>query len=156
MNVIVAPEHNPYSLDPARLEKVCEFALEESGAPSSSEVSLTLVDNDEMASLNERYRGIVGPTDVLSFECDNLDDDFPIDEKSQDNVLGDIIIAPEIAMRQSKEYATSLEEEIDLLCVHGILHLQGYDHIVDEDAEEMEALQSSILDKWKSREATHA
>lgn len=156
MNVIVSTDHNPCDLDPSRIEKICEFALRESGAPSASEVSVSFVDDGEMATLNEQYRGISGPTDVLSFECDNLDDDFPSGEVLQGDILGDIVIAPDVAAKQAAEYGTSLQEELDLLCVHGILHLQGYDHVIDEDAEEMEGLQKDILMKWKTQEGGNA
>lgn len=156
MNVIVSMDYDPFHLDPSRISKVCEFALRESGAPAASEVSVSFVDNDEMASLNEQYRGISGPTDVLSFECDNLDDDFPSAEVLQDDILGDIVIAPDVAVKQAEEYGTGLEEELELLCVHGILHLQGYDHVIDEEAEEMEGLQKDILSKWKTREGENA
>lgn len=156
MNVIVSSDYNPYSIDSERIKNICEFALVESEAPETSEVSVTFIDNDEMAFLNERYRGKKGPTDVLSFECDNLEDDFPIEEELQGHILGDIVIAPDIAYKQSKEYGSTFEEEIDLLCVHGILHLQGYDHILDNDAKVMENLQKDILLKWNNREERDA
>ena len=156
MNVIVNFDYNPMSIGESQIVDICDFALKESGAPDSSEVSVTFVDNEEMASLNEEYRGKVGPTDVLSFECDNLDDDFPVDGDIQDYVLGDIVIAPDVAFAQAKEYGTSFEDELNLLCVHGILHLQGYDHILDGDAKEMEDLQKGILNKWNNRESIDA
>lgn len=151
MNIIVSTDHNPYSFRSSRIEAICKFALKESGAPESSEVSVSFVDNDEMTSLNEQYRDISGPTDVLSFECDNLEDGFPTDKELQGHILGDIVIAPDVAFKQASELGSSLEDEIDLLCVHGILHLQGYDHVLDDEAKEMEDLQKDILDKWTTR-----
>lgn len=156
MKVIVSMDHDPYSIDPSRVEGICVYALKMSGAPESSEISVSFIDDNEMAELNSRYRGKDGPTDVLSFECDNLDDGFPKDEGRNEHLLGDIVIAPDVAKRQSVEYGNDLEAEIDLLCVHGVLHLQGYDHVQDEDAEEMEGLQSEILCKWKDEVSAYA
>lgn len=156
MNVIVSTDYNPHSIDAARIKDICEFALVASDAPESSEVSVSFVNNDEMSVLNEQYRGISGPTDVLSFECDNLEDDFPINEELQGQILGDIVIAPDIAYKQSQEYGSTFEDEINLLCVHGILHLQGYDHILDKDAKVMESLQKDILLKWNNKEERDA
>ena len=90
------------------------------------------------------------PTDVLSFECDGLDDGFPVPEGSGP-VLGDIVIAPEVAKAQAQANGHGYDEEIDLLVVHGLLHLCGYDHIDDEDAAVMEPLQDAILRSWSDR-----
>lgn len=156
MNVIVSLDYNPLTLREDRIKAICGFALQKSGAPEMSEVSISFIDNEEMASMNEHYRGKEGPTDVLSFECDNLDDSFPSAEGDQAVILGDILIAPDVAAAQAEQYGTDPQSEIDLLCVHGILHLQGYDHVLDEDAAEMEELQKRILDMWKSGEGGDA
>lgn len=67
--------------------------------------------------------------------------------------LGDVIIAPDVAIRQTAEFGTTFEEEISLLLVHGLLHLCGYDHIEDDEAERMESLESEILEAWTERRA---
>lgn len=135
------------------LEELARFALKRLALPATTELSITFVDIDEMARLNGAYRGKEGPTDVLSFECDNLDDSFPVsrDEKGL-YALGDVIIAPAIAQRQATEYETTFEEELELLLVHGILHLCGYDHIDDEEAAVMEGKQAELLRAWRSGE----
>jgi len=115
-------------------------------APDESELSIALVDSDEMASLNEQYRGIEGPTDVLSFGCDDpcpTPGDEPI-------TLGDVIIAPEVASAQASELGTTVESELNLLLVHGILHLLGYDHDSDEDAEVMQQRERVLLDAYQA------
>jgi len=97
-----------------------------------------------MANLNERYRGIQGPTDVLSFGCDDpcaVESDEPI-------TLGDVIVAPEIAERQAAEYGHTVEEELNLLLVHGILHLLGYVHETDEDAAVMQERERVLLSAY--------
>ena len=93
---------------------------------------------------------------MLSFECDGFDDDFEDDMATPDGVdipfeLGDIVIAVDVAMRQTEEFGTTFQEEIELLLTHGMLHLCGYDHIEDDEAEVMEALERRILAAWHSR-----
>ena len=94
-----------------------------------------------------------GPTDVLSFECDNLSDDVTNADGADCPVyeLGDVIIAPDVALAQSEEYGNSLEDEVSLLLVHGLLHLCGYDHIEDDEAEVMEARERELLTEWAER-----
>ena len=126
--------------------------------PENTEVSITFVDDEEIAQLNEEYRGKFGPTDVLSFECDGLDDEFELFDddafEEPEITLGDIVIATDVANRQKDEYGTTFEQEISLLLVHGLLHLCGYDHIEDEDAVVMEALEKKILSAWYGHEVS--
>lgn len=98
------------------------------------EISLTLTDNEGIMLINYEYRKIDKPTDVLS---------FPMDE---DTILGDIIISIEKALQQANEYGHSFEREISFLCVHGLLHLLGYDHEKsDADEKIMFAHQDNIM-----------
>jgi probable rRNA maturation factor len=94
------------------------------------EVSLSLVDEDEMADLHRRYMGEDGPTDVLSFPMDEPDGDV--------HVLGDVVIAPAVAARNNPADPAG---ELRLLVVHGVLHLLGYDHERDAERAEMWARQ---------------
>jgi len=115
--------------------------------PEMTELSIALVDEDEMAHLNNQYRGIDGPTDVLSFGCDDpcpAPGDEPI-------TLGDVVIAPAVAERQAAELGHSVERELDVLLVHGVLHLLGYDHEAADDAGAMAARESALLDAYESR-----
>ncbi|MFA6829530.1 MAG: rRNA maturation RNase YbeY, partial [Bacilli bacterium] len=108
----------------------------------SYEVSLSLLDDDEMQKLNNQYRQIDRPTDVLTFayrEADFNPDDPVID-------LGSIMISPTIAKRQAKEYSHPFKREMAFLFIHGLLHIFGYDHHAGEkDAEIMFDLQNKIL-----------
>jgi probable rRNA maturation factor len=113
-------------------------------APDAVELSIALVDDEEMAHLNEQYRGIAGPTDVLSFGCD---DPCPA-ATGEPIALGDVIIAPEVARVQAAELGTTVEDELDLLLVHGVLHLMGYDHGGDADAAVMQARERAVLAAW--------
>ena len=136
------------------VEELVTFALREEGCPDNVEVSVSFVDDARIAELNEEFRGKAGPTDVLSFECDGVDDEAPEDvAEAPFFELGDIVIAPDVAERQTKEFGTTFEEEVSLLLVHGTLHLCGYDHIVDEEAEVMEAREDAILAAWRAHRA---
>lgn len=102
--------------------------------------SVNFISKDEIHKLNKTYRNVDNPTDVLSFEADDIEGD-----------LGDIFICVEVAKQNSIKYNTSLDSELKLLVVHGILHLCGYDHIKEDDAKIMESKEEEILDAWESR-----
>ena len=137
MEILITYGHREEDLASLPIRDLALFVLEREGKPINTEVSISFVNDTAMAELNERFRGMEGPTDVLSFECDNIDDDITAADGPSCPVyeLGDIIIAPDVAARQSTEFGNSFEQEVSLLIVHGLLHLCGYDHIVDEEAE---------------------
>jgi len=144
MQVSITSHREPEPLNFEAFERLAVFALKLEAAPELSELSIALVDDEEMAHLNEQYRGIAEPTDVLSFGCDDpcvAVGDEPI-------MLGDVIIAPSVAERQAAELGTTVEAELNLLLVHGILHLLGYDHVADEDAVAMQAREAVVLDAY--------
>lgn len=148
MNVLVSYDHRADDLAVLPVEELVAFVLNEEGCPENSEVSVSFVDDDAIAALNEEYRGKTGPTDVLSFECDGDDEGWmPLGDEAPFE-LGDVIIAPDVAQRQTDLYGTSFEGEITLLLVHGLLHLCGYDHIDDDEADEMEARERAVLGAW--------
>lgn len=105
------------------------------------EVTLLLTDDDQLKALNKEYRGIDKPTDVLSFEAGDtmpgMDNDDPY--------LGDIVISVPMAERQAKQGGHSLKAELQLLTVHGTLHLLGFDHEEPEEKDRMWWTQASIL-----------
>lgn len=137
-----------YEPDCDRMARLVDHVASRMELPDSAEVSISFIGEDEICELNAEYRGIDSPTDVLSFECDGLDDDFPQTPENE-LTLGDIMISPSVAAKQAPEHGNTAEAETDLLIVHGMLHLCGYDHIEDDEAEEMEALQDSILLEWR-------
>lgn len=151
MEILIDYRYREEDLASLPLEELCRFILQQEEKPESSEVSVSFVDDEEIAELNEEYRGKIGPTDVLSFECDNIEDEmsgFGIEEDIYE--LGDIVIAVDVAERQTKEFGTTFEEEITLLMVHGLLHLCGYDHIEDDEAEVMEAREAQLIAAWNA------
>ena len=144
MQISIVSHREPEPLDLTAFERLAAFVLDREEAPVYTELSIAVVELAEMTELNERYRGKKGPTDVLSFECDDLcaaDVDEPV-------TLGDVVIAPEIAEVQAGEYGHTVEEELNLLLVHGVLHLLGYDHEADEDALAMQARERALLTAW--------
>lgn len=115
------------------MNSLAKFVLEAEGKDAVA--SVNFVDKAEIHKLNKQYRNIDAPTDVLSFESDIEGD------------LGDIFICKEVAAENAKKFGTSLENELNLLVVHGCLHLCGYDHMNDDEAKIMEAREEEILDE---------
>ncbi len=103
-----------------------------------AEISVRIVSAVESAELNLRYRGKEGPTNVLSFPAD-------IPDFVESDLLGDIVICATIVRKEANEQHKTLEAHWAHMLVHGTLHLLGYDHIKDNEAETMEALETTIL-----------
>ena len=123
--------------DDAAFRRWCELALRQRSA--DSEMTIRLVDEAEGRELNHTYRHKDYATNVLSFPADVPDDllDIPL--------LGDLVICVAVVEREAAEQGKSLEAHWAHLVIHGCLHLLGYDHIEDEEAEEMEALERTLL-----------
>lgn len=102
------------------------------------ELSIRLVDAKESAELNSSYRDKTGPTNVLSFPFESP---VPMDPR----LLGDLIICVPVVEREAREQNKKLNDHWSHLVIHGCLHLLGYDHIDDDEAEDMEALEITIL-----------
>ena len=147
MLISITSHREPEFLELSTFERLAAFALEREDAPENSELSIAVVDLAEMTDLNMRYRGMTGPTDVLSFGCD---DPCAVVNPGESVTLGDVVIAPEVAEAQAAEYGHTVEEELNLLLVHGVLHLLGYDHEADEDATAMQLREQSILLAWSA------
>lgn len=107
-----------------------EAALEARGG-----VTILLTDDDSVAELNEQFRGKTGPTNVLS---------FPAPDNPEDH-LGDIALAYGVCAREAAEQGKPLAHHLQHLVAHGVLHLLGYDHLTEAEAEDMEALERRIL-----------
>jgi len=110
----------------------------------ASGLNIIITDETTVQQLNQQYRGINTPTDVLSFE-NNLDPDFPVMDPVANNHLGDIIIAYPVAETQAISRGHTPLDELILLAVHGTLHLLGFDHDTSKNKEEMWAAQQQIM-----------
>ena len=123
--------------------------LDYEGMENDVEVSVTFVDDEGIRELNNRFRKLDKPTDVLSFPL--LDYEGESEEPFFDelcNNLGDIVISLERAMAQANEFGHSFEREVAFLTAHSMLHLLGYDHeLSDEDDADMRARQNDIMDR---------
>lgn len=128
-----------------RLEKVVEAVAAEEKIKNRVEVSLVFTGEKRIRGLNKTYRGVDRVTDVLSFEGEN-EDDF-ISPQDGVSYLGEIFICYPRAQKQAREKKHSIEKEIDILLVHGLFHLLGYDHIKDEDYTVMHKREEKILKK---------
>lgn len=105
---------------------------------ADTELSLRLVDIEEMTGLNQTWRGKSGPTNVLSFPSDLPDElNLPL--------LGDIVICAPVVKREAREQGKPLDAHWAHMTIHGTLHLLGYDHIEQHEAEAMEAMETDIL-----------
>lgn len=124
-----------YIPDDDEFRRWCELAL---GAQEASELTIRVVDSSEMQALNNQYRGKDKPTNVLSFPAD-IPEDIPLP------LLGDLIICADVVNRESTEQNKSAQSHWAHMTIHGCLHLLGYDHIDDNEAEEMEQKEIELL-----------
>ena len=150
MDVIISREPEVLKLEP-EIEEIVRHAAEVTGplyGVENGEVSITLTNNEYIHQLNKKYRGLDGPTDVLSFAfADSQEEEPEIEGGLETEILGDIIISVEKAREQAKEYGHSLKRELSFLTVHGMLHLMGYDHMDEEERLEMEEEQRYVMGK---------
>lgn len=133
---------------PEEISAVVKLAVEKVGemyGVSTGEVSVTLTDDAYIQTLNQQYRQMDRPTDVLSFAL-NEGVEPEIAGGPDINVLGDIVLSVERAKAQAAEYGHSLRREIAFLTVHGMLHLLGYDHIEEAERQKMEQEQKMVME----------
>ena len=151
MEVDVFSQELPETMPTATWEQSCVMWSEQVLAylqlPDAI-VSIMLCDDATIHPLNRDYRDKDKPTDVLSFA--QREGEFAF---LNDNLLGDVIISMETTIRQAQERQHSTETELRVLLVHGLLHLLGYDHIEDDEAEVMEAKEREILAHLRTLEA---
>ncbi len=114
--------------------------LSSEGFSGKAEVSVTLMDSEEIRRLNRDFRGVDRKTDVLS---------FPLEEGESPGekitYLGDVIVCPEVIYHQAKDFGTGYRQEFCLMVIHSVLHLLGYDHMEEDEKKEMFEKQEKIL-----------
>ncbi|MDV2475089.1 rRNA maturation RNase YbeY [Rhodococcus zopfii] len=137
---------------------VARFVIARMDVHPAAELSMVLVDCDAMADLHMRWMDLPGPTDVMSFPMDELEPGGrPDAPEPGPSMLGDIVLCPSFAAEQATKAGHSLDHELALLTVHGMLHLLGYDHAEPEEEKEMFGLQNQLLEEWyeELRRAEH-
>ena len=138
------------SIDVKQLASLSRFVLEKMRVHPLAELCVKLVDVETMTELNVKWMDGDGPTDVLAFPMDELRPG-KVNEDPEEGILGDIMIAPDIAATQAETAGHPVEAELELLTAHGILHLLGYDHAEPEEHQEMFGLQDRLLAEWRQR-----
>jgi probable rRNA maturation factor len=179
MSVFLANEQADHPVDEPALARLARLVMDAEGV-EESEVSLLLVNRAVMTDLNGRYMGEDGPTDVLAFPIDgpspasgppegpvgprgfasdrlagDEDDDLDLADDEDDDapwLLGDVVLCPAYAAEQARQAGQSLEAELELLTVHGILHLCGFDHAEPQGEQAMRTRTDELLDRWRDRE----
>jgi probable rRNA maturation factor len=165
VEVFVADEQAEVQVDALRWVRLARLVLEEQGVRGDAELSMLFVDEKSMADLNERFLGRAGPTDVLAFP---MDDDVVLGGRQPDEggrgpgapaeptdppvVLGDVVVCPRVAQRQAQEHGHALGDEVDLLVVHGVLHLLNYDHAEEGESAAMKRRERELLDRFRALE----
>lgn len=140
--VAVFDRQQDLMLDGDRWAGLMRRVLAEERVPVPWEAGLSFVDADEMAALNAAHRKIGRPTDVLAFGADDGSSPRGADEP---RLVGDVVICPSVAAANAAACGRSVEDELALLVVHGALHLLGYDHAEESDAEKMEGREQEML-----------
>jgi probable rRNA maturation factor len=145
------------SVDVKHLGSLSRFVLDRLRIHPLAELCVKLVDVDTITELNAKWMEGDGPTDVLAFPMDELRPGLVTEapQSPEDGaILGDIIVCPDVAAHQAQEAGHPVEAELELLTVHGILHLLGYDHAVPEEHHVMFGLQDQLLADWRAEATT--
>jgi probable rRNA maturation factor len=160
-DVFCINEQNDIKIDLPRWRELALATLQEENVRGAAEISVFFIDAETIAELNSEHMGKTGPTDVLAFPLDGVEvmesqgpgamskgparphfdpDDIP-------TMLGDVVLCPYVAAQQAPSHAGTLDDEIALLLVHGILHVLGYDHDVEEATTRMRQREKHILER---------
>lgn len=133
--------------DTRRTQQLARFVMDQMRVHRQAELCISAVDEGTMAQLNSQWMDKDGPTDVLAFPMDELRPG-QVNQEPEEGILGDLVLCPAVAARQATDAGHSTQEELDLLTVHGVLHLLGYDHAEPEEHAEMFGLQARLQAEW--------
>lgn len=163
--MLCVDEQSDVELDLEQWQRLALAALLDEGVRGLCELSVLFVNEDDMADLNVLHMGAAGPTDVLAFPIDAHDvtalvdgsgpsrgpDRAPVDPGDLPLLLGDVVVCPAVAARQASDHAGTLDDELALLIVHGVLHVLGHDHGEPDEAELMRRREREILERhhWR-------
>jgi probable rRNA maturation factor len=150
--------------DEDALRELAQYVIDQMETHPLADLSMLLVDEAHMTNLHEKWMEEPGPTDVLSFPMDELRPHSmagPNRARGRDSdepepvLLGDVVLCPQVAAVQAKQHGHSTQAELELLTVHGVLHLLGYDHAEPEEEAEMFGLQNELLRDWRDESAVN-
>ena len=164
VEVYLSDEQHVVEIELERWEALAQAVLAEEGVRGEAELNVLFVDEDAIAELNEEFLGASGPTDVLAFplDADLVDaadehrrtgpDRAPLDPSDYPLLLGDVVVCPAVAARNAPAHAGTLDDELALLIVHGILHVLGHDHAEPEETARMRQRELALLESlhWHS------
>lgn len=155
MSIEIANESG-VEVDEARLVSIARFVLTAQRVNPLAELSILLIDEPSMESLHVKWMDEPGATDVMAFPMDDLDvSRGPGDDAdAAPTLLGDVVICPQFAAGQATTAGHSLEDELAVLCTHGVLHLLGYDHAEPDDEKRMFGLTAELLTEWRRAQET--
>jgi probable rRNA maturation factor len=141
-------------IDERALLDISRYTLARMRIHPLSELSVIAVDTAAMEQLHLQWMELPGPTDVMSFPMDELRPPSRDEEEPAQGLLGDVVLCPEVARRQGDQAPTrhSMDAELQILTVHGVLHLLGYDHEEPAAKAEMFGLQKAIVDGWREEQ----
>jgi len=154
MSIEIANESG-VAVNETSIVSAARFVLDNMEVSPLAELSVLLVTLDVMENLHEQWMDLPGPTDVMAFPMDGTDEGGllaggrPDSPPGGPELLGDIVLCPEVAIEQAGAAGHSVLDELQLLTVHGVLHLLGYDHAEPDDEREMFALQDRILEDFR-------
>ena len=134
------------------IQSVVETVLKLEKIKHDVSIYITLTNNEEIHKINKEYRDVDRPTDVLSFPMYEREEIAKLREEKMDEIeeiLGDIIISIPKIKEQAEEYGHSYERELAYLTTHGMLHLLGYDHLIDEEKVVMREHEEAVLTELK-------
>ena len=143
MEILIKNQQKIIKINPRKIREIVKKVLQSLKVDEKTEISVLFTDDKFIKSLNNKYRGIDKPTDVLSFSLREGPVKTP--EVESDKLLGDIIISVETAQRQTDNLNHSIEKEFTVLLIHGLLHLTGYAHEEDNDYKMMREKEKVIL-----------
>jgi probable rRNA maturation factor len=143
MEILIKNQQKIIKLNQGKTKGIIKKVLRNLKVDKEIEISVLFTDDKFIRSLNNKYRGIDKPTDVLSFSLQEGALKYP--EVESDKLLGDIIISVETAQRQANNLNHSTEKELTILLIHGLLHLSGYGHEKGKDYKIMRGKESEIL-----------
>ncbi len=142
MEILIKNQQRIIKINQGKIKGIIKKVLQHLKVDKKTEISVLFTDDKFIRSLNDKYRGIDKPTDVLSFSLQEGTVKSP--EVKSDKLLGDIIISVETAQMQAATLNHSIERELTVLLIHGLLHLTGYDHEEDKGYKIMREKESEI------------